>query len=422
MTSEGIRDRVAPSGLRVVTERIPGFKSVALGFFFRQGSRDEEEAFNGSSHLVEHMLFKGTRRRSSKDILVEIERLGGISDGFTSKEISGITIRTLKSSLKPLLSLLLEMLEESKFAEEELKKEKEVVYEEMRSAEEDPQDIVFDSFYEACFKPHPLGYTVLGKKKNLETLSGKELAAFYRKSYTLSDAVFVATGDINQDELFELLPAKAKLLRGERKNRTRPLDRTTPIHAVTTRKDITQVHAALGTLTEGLNAKERFANALLSSLLGGGMSSRLFLSLREEDGLVYTISSFLDLFEDSGVSGFYFVTEKSKLERVVNKIESELARLLKSGLHKDELDTAKTLTKSSLILNMESLTHRMMRLGHWKLLAETFRTLEETIKEFEKVSEADVLELASRLFVKKPLHMSFVGPVTERDTNHLIRR
>lgn len=422
MTSEGIRDSTAPSGLRVVTERIPGFKSVALGVFFRQGSRDEESRYNGSSHLIEHMLFKGTPKRSSKDILIEIERLGGLSDGFTSKEISGITIRSLKTSMKPLLALLFEMLGESSFDVKELRKEKEVIYEEMRSAEEDPQDLVFDRFYEACFNPHPLGYTVLGKKETLSRISRADLARLYKENYTLADSILVAAGDIEHKEFLELLPKKNHMLAGERKQRLKPTLRKDSVNTVATRQDITQVHAVLGTLTDGLNSQSRFASGLLSSLLGGGMSSRLFLTLREEKGLVYTVSSFLDLYEDVGISGFYFITEKRKLEKVAGTIERELGRIRKSGLAKGELDTAKTLTKSSLLLNMESISHRMMRLGHWKLLADTFRTLDETIKAFERVTEDEVLELSSNIFTNRPLYMSFVGPVTERDTNPLTRR
>jgi len=422
MTGEAIRESLIPSGLRVVTERIPGFHSVALGVFFRQGSRDEDAKTNGTSHLIEHMLFKGTSKRSSKEILAAIERLGGISDGFTAKEITGITVRCLADSMKPLLKLLFEMLGSSVFDAGELRKEKRVIYEEMRSVEEDPQDTVFDRFFEACFAPHPLGYPVIGRRKILSGIGRERLMEVYRKKYTLADSILVAVGDVEENELIELLPRGSRLARGERKPRPQPAEKSAPLSMVHTRKDLTQVHAVMGTQTVGTNSDERFPLALLATLLGGGMSSRLFSLLREDKGLVYTVSSFLELFEDCGIAGLYFITGKSKLGRVFRAVEQELSRLKRKGLNKGELDVAKTLTKSSLLLSMESLSHRMMRLGHWKLSAQRFRTITETLEAFEKVTEDEVLDVARRLFDSKPFHTSFVGPITERDTNPLTRR
>jgi len=422
MTSEGIRESLTQSGLHVVTERIPGFHSVALGIFFRQGSRDEDVKTNGASHLIEHMLFKGTSKRSSKEILADIERLGGISDGFTAKEITGITIRCLTDSMKPLVALLLEMLGSSTFEAKELRKEKRVIYEEMRSAEEDPQDTVFDRFFEACFTPHPLGYPVIGRRKALSGIGRERLIEVYRKKYTLADSILVAVGNVKEEELIGLLPRRMKLVSGERKVRAQPVENSAPISMVHTRKDLSQVHAVMGTQTVGTNSDERFPLALLATLLGGGMSSRLFSLLREDKGLVYTVSSFLELFEDCGVAGFYFITEKSKLGKVFRAIEQEVSRLKKKGLRAGELDTAKTLTKSSLLLSMESLSHRMARLGHWKLSAQRFRTIPQTLAAFEKVTEDEVLDVARKFFDSKVFHTSFVGPITERDTNPLTRR
>lgn len=422
MTGEGIRENLTPSGLRVVTERIPGFHSVALGVFFRQGSRDENLGINGTSHLIEHMLFKGTSKRSSKQILASIERLGGISDGFTAKEVTGITVRCLADSMKPLLKLLFEMLGSSVFDAKELRKEKQVIYEEMRSVEEDPQDMVFDRFFEGCFAPHPLGYPVIGRRKILSGIGRERLMEVYRKNYTLADSILVAVGDVKEDELIELLPRGSRLARGERKLRPHPSEKSVPASMVHTRKDLTQIHAVMGTQTVGTDSEERFPLALLATLLGGGMSSRLFSLLREDKGLVYTVSSFLELFEDCGIAGLYFITEKSKLPKVFRAIEQEVSRLKKKGLRPGELDTAKTLTKSSLLLSMESLSHRMARLGHWKLSAQRFRTIAETLKAFEKVTEDEVLDVAYRLFDSKPFHTSFVGPITERDTKPLTRR
>ncbi|MBD3285612.1 hypothetical protein GF359_04075, partial [candidate division WOR-3 bacterium] len=396
MTGEGIRESTIPSGLRVVTERIPGFHSVAFGVFFRQGSRDEERGENGASHLVEHMLFKGTGKRSGKEILARIERLGGISDGFTAKELMGITVRCLTDTVKPLMGILFEMLADSRFDKRELRKEKEVIYEEMRSAHEDPQDKVFDRFFEACFSPHPLGRTVIGSRKNLEKINQKRLLEIYREKYNLSDAILVAVGNVTEDRIISYLPKRLNISRGRRKMREKPGIKSAPENFVHTRSDISQVYSTMGMQTSGLNSDERFPLALLATLLGGGMSSRLFSLLREDKGYVYTVSSFLELFEDSGVTGFYFISEKGKLGKVFTEIEKELARLVREGLRNGELDTAKTLTKSALLLNMESLSHRMMRLGHWKLLSEKFRTIPETLEEFERVSEDQVLAVARK--------------------------
>ncbi len=422
MTGEGILEGTTPSGIRLVTERIPDFHSVAMGVFFRQGSRDELSETLGSSHLIEHMLFKGTKKHSSKEILYEIERLGGISDGFTSKGITGLTVRCLKDSLEPLVRLLFEMLTSSTFDAKELKKEKEVIYEEMRSTQEDPQDIVFDNFFKACFSPHPLATPVVGTESTVSKISRDKLLDIYKSQYTLNDSIFVAVGNVDETQIKKALPKRPGLLKGKRKLRKPPEEKTKPESKLATRTDISQVHAVMGTQTIGINSDVRFPLALLTTLLGGGMSSRLFSLLREDKGLVYTVSSFLDLFEDCGTMGFYFITEKSKLSKVFRSIEDELSRLKKNGLRKGELDIAKTLTKSALILNMESLSHRMGRLGHWKLLAQKFRSITETIAEFEKVTEEQVLELAKSLFNSKPFHTSFVGPVSASDIKPLTRR
>jgi len=422
MTSEGIQERITPTGLRVVTEHIPGFQSVAFGVFFRQGSRDEDERVSGTSHLIEHMLFKGTRGRSSKEILAEIERLGGISDGFTAKEIMGLTIRCLADTARPLLEIIFEMLTDSSFDEAELAKEKEVIYEEMRSAREDPQDTVFDRFFEACFSPHSLGRSVLGSQDKLSAIDSRALHDIYRKKYTLADSIMVAVGDVAAEDFISYLPAKIELENGERKERPSPDFKASAESLVHTRSDISQVYVVMGTHTSGLNSEERFALALLATLMGGGMSSRLFSLLREDKGYVYTVSSFLELFEDSGVTGFYYITEKSKLAKVFAEIEGELKRLLKKGIKTNELETAKTLTKSFLLLNMENLSHRMMRLGHWKLLSERFRTIPETIASFERVTPDDILAAAEKYLDFGKFHTSFVGPVSRKDTGSLTRR
>jgi predicted Zn-dependent peptidase len=324
--------------------------------------------------------------------------------------------------LKPLLELLFEMLSESTFDEKELRKEKQVVYEEMQSSLEDPQEMAYDLFYQACYAPHSLGYPIVGNRKVLSRMGKEKLLDLYDRNYTLSDSVLVTVGDIDGDDLMNMFPARIGLRKGERKERPGPSGEEKPASLVHTRSDLSQVYAFMGVRTTGLESEERFALALLATLLGGGMSSRLFFSLREDKGLVYTVSSLLELFENTGLFGFFFITEKPKLSTVFRTIEREISHLKKKGLGTEELQTAKTLTKSALILNMESLSNRMSRLGKWKLLPQRFRSITETIETFERVTEDQVLEVARKYFDSKPFYTSFVGPVTEQDTNPLTRR
>lgn len=415
MLEENLREKQNPSGLRIIFEPIPYLDSVTFGIFFKQGSRYESKELAGISHLIEHMLFKGTKKRSNKEIFRFLESKGGIGDGFTGKDLSGIYIRCPSNVYPALLELLREIVLEPSFPEKELIKEKMIISEEIRSAKEDPSERIFDLLFQAMFGDSPVGRPITGEEKSVNSISSKDLHDFYIKNYGTENSLLVVVGNFQE----EFIGEEWTLQKGSNKSPTYSPQNNSRF-LVEKKKDLTQVYAALGIETQGLCSEERYPLALLSIIMGGGMCSRLFQIMREEKAIAYTITSFLHLFEDIGILGIYFVTEKKKLDQALYTIYKEMEKIRKEGFEQQELEIAKNLVKSSILLDMESPTERMMRIGKGKLLQERLIPIPEVIKKYEKCEKEEIKGLFDKYFTKDSLNYAFIGPLKEKEVKKAI--
>ena len=407
-------------GLRVLTEPVPFFHSVALGVICGQGSRDEPASDLGITHVVEHMLFKGTERKTAGQISRTIESVGGMLNGFTNKEATGIYARFMVEHFDVAVDLLLEMLNESRFGADELAREREVVFEEIKSSQEDPEDECVDEMFRAYFGEHPLGPPVSGELSTVGSLDDAKLRRYYEGSYARDRVVVSAVGEIDHEQVQrrfdEGLKVRAKSVTPPRRA---PIPATPGIR-VRERREITQVHICVAKPAIPFPDERRVALGLLNAAFGASTSSRLFQRLREEEGLVYSVSSFAELFSDSGLFGVFLTTDKKKLGQALKSLREEWNRLADSNLEAAELETARNFAKGGLTLSMESLTGRMMRMAHSQLLLNRQSTLEERLAELDAASLSEVGSMVKTLGRFEDFYVSAVGPIDERELRQLL--
>lgn len=401
---------VLPNGMRVITERVPGVRSVAVGVWVGVGSRDEAPEQNGIAHFVEHMLFKGTRRRTARDIAEAIDATGGQLNAFTTKETTCYYARVLDEHLPLALDILADMLLEPAFRPEDLVREREVILEEIRLVGDTPEDLVHDLFEKALFGAHPLGRPVLGTQRTVAGCTRADLVRFVQAHYTPADLVIAAAGSVHHDALVDLVqqlfdgPAGPGAGRGPVPFAYRPA-------YLMVDKDIEQVHLCVGVPALPRSHPQRFALHLLDTLLGGGMSSRLFQELRENRGLVYSTYSYHSGYRDTGVLGVYAGTSPDKAPDVLELIRAELAAVHRGEITAEELERAKQQTKGSLILSLENTAARMSRLGRSLLDGQPYLSPRQLMRKIDGVTLEDVRRLAAELLPPERLTVVGLGAI-----------
>ncbi len=402
-----------PGGLSVITERLPFFHSIAFGIGYRIGSRDDPPEEEGSAHLIEHMIFKGTADMDAKRINIIAESNGAELNGFTDKELTCFYARCPAERTEPVVDLLVKIVNEPAFMEGELVKEKGVVAEEIRASEEEPESSAINLLFTALYGETPLGKPVIGTLESINRISRSSLNRFYQNHYGDNCAVVVGVGDIEQERIKTVL------------NRTNHRSGTTPQRSsnltfsprtlTRQRKDISQVHIALGRPAFSGKDPRRYALTILNCILGGGTSSRLFQRLREEEGLVYSIGSFAELYEDTGILGIYYITEHQKLPKCSRILKQELNRLKQQKITLEEFQRAKIMTKSALLMGMENPGNRMLRLIRHYLLTGAIADLEETLTLYNRVTCDEVCELIETLFNNELFWAGAVSPLSEKE-------
>lgn len=398
---------VLPGGVRVVTERINHVRSVALGIWIASGSRDEKEGVNGISHLIEHMLFKGTKTRSAKAIALSLEALGGSLDGFTSKELTCYHARFLDEHLETACDVLLDLLNNPLLAENSLKKEKGVIAEEIKSYYDTPEDIVFDLFFRALFPGHPLSLNVLGKENDVSRITRKELTRYIEANYTQNGTVVAAAGNVDHEELIGFLRNGFNFRKSRDRVNTAPNDIKPFI--IEEKPRISQAHIAMGSRVFPYKDRRRYPLLVLNQIAGSAMSSRLFQRLREKEGLVYTISSFAELFSDTGLFGIYFAVDPKNAHRAMDSVRDEISKL-RQKIAEKEMSDAKSSLKGSIVISLESTTSRMMRLARGELYLNEYVALDETLEEIDRVDADSVQEILADVFVEGNLSVAVVSP------------
>jgi predicted Zn-dependent peptidase len=396
-----------PSGLRVATDEMDGVETVALGAWVGVGTRDEPEELNGVAHLLEHMAFKGTERRSARDISEEIEAVGGHLNAYTTREHTAYYAKVLKNDVGLAVDILADILQHSVFDDEELTRERAVIIQEIGQANDTPDDIVFDYFQEAAFPGQPIGRPVLGTAEVIAATPRDAIAAYMREHYLPSQIVMAAAGRIGHErhvsliaEAFDSLPngethaaARARYGGGERREE----------------RDLEQVHLVLGFPGIAYGDPDYYAQGVFSTLLGGGMSSRLFQEVREKRGLAYSIYSFVSSYTDSGVFGIYAGTGEKEAEELLAVVCEEMMKVV-GTLGEEELERARAQGRAAVWMAQESTSARCDKLGHHMLAYGRAIPPQETVARIDAVDAPAIARVAGRLLSGRP-SFAALGPL-----------
>ena len=404
------------SGLRVVTERMPDVRSVALGFWVLAGSRDEPPPVSGSSHFLEHLLFKGTKTRSARDIAEAFDAIGGELNAFTAKEYTCFYSRVLDRDLPMAVEHLTDMLQRSVIREGDFESEKQVILEEINVHEDTPDDLIHDLFTETLWPNHPLGRPILGTKKSIRAATRDQVRRYWRKHYVPRNIVVVAVGNLQHEQVLELLASgmETGTVRSEGpvawKVRKAGLAPESSGRTQVKRRDTEQAHICIGTTGLSRNDDDRFAFGVVNNAIGGGMSSRLFQEVREKRGLAYSVYSYHSMYADAGIFSAYAGTTPARAKQVLSIVRAQLEDVAEKGLSPDEFDRAKGHMRGSLVLSQEDPGGRMSRLGKSEISQGEILTVNQLLSRIAAVTPDDAVRAAERV-LSQPMTTTVLGPV-----------
>jgi predicted Zn-dependent peptidase len=409
---EGLRRTTAPNGLVVLTETLPGFRSAAVGIYVRTASAHEPRSQVGISHLLEHMVFKGTERRTAQELALELEIRGGGLDAFTGRDYTSYQAHVLDADLPLAVEILTDLVRHPLLREGDLEPERHVILEEISGVADTPDDLVFELHAESLWPEHPYGYSILGTRESLAALSAEDLKVLHRGGYYRGNCVIAAAGHVSHDQLLTVLEREGWFEGGTREP---PREAVTPAPAVrgacrAEDRDTAQTHIVFGTDTFPLRDPRRFPLAILTNVFGGGMSSRLFQRVREELGLAYAIFAYKHFYQGSGQLGVYVGTQPATADRAVDAIRAEYARLAREGLPMTELANGKQQLKGQVMLSLESPAARMGRLAGFILHDDRYRPLDEMLTEIDSVTSDEIAAVASEFFAPERQTVVRLGP------------
>ncbi|MHB9027907.1 MAG: M16 family metallopeptidase [Candidatus Latescibacterota bacterium] len=411
-----IHKTVFPDGLTVVTERMPYVRSVSLGVWIRAGARTDCTEKAGMAHFIEHMLFKGTERRSVFEIADSLESLGGSLNAFTSRDMTCYYVSVLDEHLRQAIDILADILNHSLFVPEEIEREKLVVLEEIRSSQDVPEELVEDIFGDVMLSPDPAGKPILGTPESVQSFTREEIIEYLARWYTSSSIVIAAAGNIEHDTLAELVSSYFTFSDADKSPDMQQIAQVNETRIDIVRK-IQQSHICLGGRTFGYADDRRTALWLLNTLLGNGMSSRLFQNIREKHGLAYSIYSFTELLQDKGFITTYAATETGNLEKTIDLIREEYRNLSEASLDSETMDRVKSQLKGSLVLNLESTSNRMSRLAKQEILLGTHHDIDTTIHMVEGVTSEAVRQVSQEVFSPESLRTVVITPSKRRKSS-----
>ncbi|MDH5715732.1 MAG: insulinase family protein [Candidatus Aminicenantes bacterium] len=405
-----IKRSILPNGITVVTERMPQVKSVSIGVWLKEGSRDEPQAQNGIHHFLEHMMFKGTTSRSAKRIAREIDSLGGGLDAFTEKENLGFFAKVLDEHLPRVTELLADIVLNPLLRKEDIEREQGVILEEIRMFQDNPESLIHDLFINAFWENHPLGRPILGTIDTVAKFDREVLKEYFDKGFMPDNILITAAGNLRHKQVLELI-ARHFTLQGSAniKQRTPPGGVfTIKLH---NKKELEQVHLCLGTSSFPYNHEDRYSCYLMNLMLGGSISSRLFQNIRERKGLAYSIFSYLSHYLDAGYLAIYAGTSKNNSRKVIKLILDEIKKLKSQPVKDKELKLFKDRLKGSFMLGLESTTSRMGNLARQMIYFGRCFTLDEILAGVEGVRVEDISRIAHSLFDQRQLSLVALGDV-----------
>jgi predicted Zn-dependent peptidase len=408
-TTHNVQKEVLPNGLVVITEPMEHVHSVSVGIWLRSGSRREPAELNGISHFIEHMVFKGTARRTAEDIAREMDSVGGMLDAFTSKEMVCFNTRVLDEHLPRAFDVLADMVLEPKFADEDIAREQGVVLEEIRMTQDNPEDLVHELFTQNFWAPHALGKPILGTPETVSAFTHDTLQKWFRRWYAPNHLVITAAGHLTHAQLVDLVSERFAKLAPSEDGQAEPEPQAAPHITLRTKRELEQVHICLGVPAFAMTDDRRFAVSILNNILGGGMSSRLFQNIRERQGLAYAIFSELSSYRDAGVLSVYAGTALETAEQVVRSVLDEFRRLKDEPLDAEELRRAKDHLKGSMLLSLEGSGSRMSSLARYHIYFDRQFTPDELIAMLEAVTAEQVQQIAREFFEPRRVAASVVG-------------
>ncbi len=404
-----IRRTILPNGLTILTEKMDHIRSVAMGVWIRAGSRHEMAEVNGISHFVEHMVFKGTKSRSAQRIAREVDAIGGNLDAFTGKETVCFNIKVLDEHVPTALDVLSDLVLNPTFASDEITRERGVILEEIKMDEDNPDYLVHEIFTQAFWKDHPLGKPILGTKETVRRFERDTLCNFYGQRFHGGNMIFSAAGNIEHDVFVEQVTRRFELLpAGESLTAVVP-PKTAARIILKNKKALEQVQLCLGVPAPAIADESRYVTLVLNTILGGGMSSRLFQTVREERGLAYSIYSDLNPYSDTGSLCVYAGTSSDRAIQVVQLVMEQFRRLKTETLPADELRRAKDQLKGNLLLSLESSMSRMSNLARQQMHFNYFFGMQEILDKVESITEDQVLAMANHLFQPETVAVTLLG-------------
>jgi predicted Zn-dependent peptidase len=403
------KKHVFENGLTLVTEQMPHVRSISIGIWLKVGSRCETAEVNGVAHFIEHLLFKGTSNRTAEDIARQVDSIGGHLDAFTAKETICYSTKVLDEHLPIAFDILSDLVLNPRFSADDLEKERGVILEEIKMVEDTPDDLVNEIFVQNFWKDQPLGRPILGTKHTVKTLDRDKVIDFYRQFYTPGNLIISAAGNLEQERIIDLINSKFGAVQAGGNGFQDIPHHTHSRITARSKKDLEQVHICLGVPSYPLSDQRRYPCYILNTILGGGMSSRLFQNIRERQGLAYAIYSGLNSYKDTGCLTIYAGTSLETAGRVVDLIMEELRNLKKHAVVHEELRRAKDYLKGSLMLGLESTSSRMSNLARQELYFGDHFSLDEMIVNIEHVSSEDLQELAQTLFDTRQVAFTILG-------------
>jgi len=415
--SSAIETTVLSNGLKIITESMPGARSLSMGLWLRSGSRRETAAENGISHFIEHMLFKGTERRTTQEIARELDTIGGYSDAFTGKEIVSYNAKVLDEHAAHAFDILSDMILRPLFREEDLAKEKGVVLEEIKMDLDSAESQTHELFCKKFWKEDSLGWPILGTPKTVKSFHPAMLREYWSRHYAPSNLLITAAGKVKHASFVKMVESVMGGMPKTKELPALPDVNVFPQIAMKTKPSLEQAQVCIAAPSYPMGHAKRFGCYLLNTILGGGMSSRLFQNVRERQGLVYHISSELSLYRDTGAMAIYAGTSPGTLRRVVNSVMEELRGIKNGPIGEDELRRAKDNLKASVVLGLESASSRMSNLARQDIFFGRFWDLDETVAAIEAVRISDIQEIANTFVKPENMALAVVGPAgTEKFT------
>jgi len=404
-----IHRELLPNGLLVLSEEMRHIRSISIGIWIKTGSRDELPESNGISHFVEHMVFKGTTTRSARDIARQVDSIGGNMDAFTGKETICFNIKVLDEHVPIALDILSDLVLNPIFTPKDISREKGVILEEIKMDEDNPDYLVHEIFTQNFWKDHPLGKPILGTKETVRSFEQEKLFDFYRQRFSPNNIIISAAGNLNHGRFVELIRERFAGLAAVPNGFHQPAPAVTPRIITRNKKSLEQVQLCLGVPSHPVSYEKRYVSYVLNTVLGGGMSSRLFQKIREEQGLAYAIYSDLSPYRDTGCLTVGAGTSLESTPKVVDSVLAEFRELKSGPIPPDELLRAKDQLKGSLMLSLESSTSRMSNLARQQMYFERFFTMDETIEQIESVTAEEVSEMSRQLFSRDQIAVTILG-------------